>query len=509
MTDVVTAPAPDRATDRRRLAATLVAVGLVVAAWATVAIPARAVRATQTTADEPQYLLTALSLGEDLDLDISDEIRERRFEPFHEISLNPQTRPLEGGREYSPHDPLLPLVLAVPMRLGGWVAAKVALAGLAGCLAAALVWVAIRRFSVAPRVAVPVVLAFALTPPLTAYGTQVYPELPAALAYTGAIAALTAPGFSRRWGPQLLWLVTIVALPWLAVKYVGVTAAVGLVGVGLLVRDRRYGRLVALGAIVAAAGAVYVVVHQVVYGGWTVYAAGDHFVEGEARVIGTRPNYLGRARRLSGLLVDSTYGIATWAPVYFFAVAAFGALVRRRPVGWLVLVLPALAGWLTATFVALTMHGWWWPGRQVVVVLPAFVLATAWWLDRRPRLVPWLLVAAAVSLFFWVWLLVEVIWGDVTLIYDFERHGNPVWQAWRDVLPPGRDEGPVVTALTLAWSAVLVALAWLGWRSARDPEPAWGRAGGGSGRGDQDARAGELADADVATVDLDGGGAVG
>jgi hypothetical protein len=450
---------------RRRFVAVLLGVAVLTTAWATVAIPARAVRATQTTADEPQYLLTALSLGEDLDLDISDEIRDRRFEPFHEISLNPQTRPLEGGAEYSPHDPLLPVLLAVPMALGGWVWAKVALAALAGALAAAMVWVAVRRFSVPLGVAAPVVLAFSLTPPLTSYGTQVYPELPAALALTLAVGALTSPRFASAWGPPLVWLAAVVALPWLSVKYVGVTGALGLLGVVALARARRIDRLVVLGGLVAIAGVVYLAVHQVVYGGWTVYAAGDHFSSGEAGVIGFSPNYLGRARRLSGLLTDNTYGIAMWAPVYFFAVAALGALARRRPTGWVVLVLPLAAGWSTATFIALTMHGWWWPGRQTVIVLPALVLATAWWVGRRPRLLPWLLGAAVIAIFFWVWLLLEVRAGDVTLIFNFEAHTNPVWQLWRDLLPPGRQNGPIPTLLTMVWTGVLLALAWLGWRS--------------------------------------------
>jgi hypothetical protein len=509
--------------DRRTLVVAMTVLGLVVAAWATVAIPARAVRATHTTADEPQYLLTALSLGEDLDLDISDELRDRRFEPFHEISLNPQTRPLEGGAEYSPHDPLLPVLLALPMRLGGWVAAKVALAALAGCLAATMLWVAVRRFAVALPVGVAVVGAFSLTPPLTTYGTQVYPELPAALVFTLAVAALTAPGAARRWSPQLLWLGALVALPWLSVKYVGVTAAIGLLGVALLVRERQVRRLAVLLACVAGAGVVYLALHQLIYGGWTVYAAGDHFVDGEAGVIGFQPNYLGRARRLTGLLVDNTYGIAMWAPVYFFAAAALGALVRRRPPGWLVLVLPLAAGWFTATFVAVTMHGWWWPGRQLVIVLPALVLATAWWVGRLPRVVPWLLGAAAVSVFFWAWLLVEVAQDDVTLIFNFEAHDNPVWQLWRDLLPPGRETGLVVTGLTVLWSGVVVAVALLGWRSvpaAPRVDQVAGRSGAGSsgadasgadasGGRDEDARPGELADADVATVDLDRGGAVG
>ena len=38
------------------------------------AIGARATYGAKTTADEPQYLLTALSIAEDFDLDISDEI---------------------------------------------------------------------------------------------------------------------------------------------------------------------------------------------------------------------------------------------------------------------------------------------------------------------------------------------------------------------------------------------------------------------------------------------------
>lgn len=460
--------------DRRRLAVALVAVGVVVTAWAVVALPARAVRATQTTADEPQYLLSALSLGEDLDLDISDELADRRFEPFHEISLNPQTRPLDGGAEYSPHDPLLPLYLAAPMRLGGWVAAKIALAALAGCLAAAMVWVAVRRFSVPLGPAAVIVSAFSLTPPLTAYATQIYPELPAALAFTGAVAALTSPRFGARWWPQLLWVASLIALPWLSVKYVAVAVVVGLLGAAAMVRERQVGRLALLGAVVGGAGVVYLVVHQVVYGGWTVYAAGDHFVDGEAGVIGSRPDHLGRSRRVVGLLVDNTYGLVAWAPVYFFAVAALGALARRRPSGWLVLVLPLAAGWFTATFVALTMHGWWWPGRQVVVVVPALVLATAWWVGRSRRLLPWVVGVTAVSLFFWVWLLIEVARGDVTLIYDFETHTDPIWQAWRDLLPPGRETGTVVSALTVFWSLVSVALAWLGWRStpeASDAEP--------------------------------------
>src|SRR5690606_31317140 len=54
--------------------AVAVLVGLVAAAWAALALPARATVGARLTADEPQYLLSALSLARDRDLFIDDEL---------------------------------------------------------------------------------------------------------------------------------------------------------------------------------------------------------------------------------------------------------------------------------------------------------------------------------------------------------------------------------------------------------------------------------------------------
>ena len=173
--------------------------------------------------------------------------------------------------------------------------------------------------------------------------------------------------------------VAVVALPWLGVKYAPVAAAIALVACWRLARAGRGRRALALAGSLAVAGVVFLVLHRWWYGGWTPYAAGDHFVGGELSVVGTEPDYLGRSRRLVGLLVDRGFGLAAWQPAWLLAVPALAVLARRRPAGWAALAAPLAAGWLVATFVALTMHGWWFAGRQVVVVLPLAALAVAWW----------------------------------------------------------------------------------------------------------------------------------
>ncbi len=328
----------------RRLASLRWAMALVaVVAFAAAAagIGSRASYGAQTTADEPHYLVTALSLARDGDLDVRDEFAEGAYRPFHELALAPQARPLADGRLVEPHDPLLPAVLAAPTALGGWVLAKLTLALVAAALAALTLWIAVRRLAVPALTATAVIGVFAASAPLAAYGAQVYPELPAALAVAVAIAALTGP--LRRGGLAAL-AAAVVALPWLSVKYAPVAAVLAVVGLWLLARGGRRGAALALGGGLAAAALVFLGAHQALYGGVTPYAAGSHFAGGELTVVGSEPDYLGRGRRLVGLLVDRDFGLAAWQPAWLLIVPAVAALLARRPRGWAAVALPLAAG---------------------------------------------------------------------------------------------------------------------------------------------------------------------
>jgi hypothetical protein len=440
----------------------MVLVLLVVAAWTAPLAGVKATRDDQTTADEPHYLMTAISLGEDRSLDVSDERLAGRYRDFHAHLLPVQEARQEDGSRISPHDPLLPVILVVPVMVGGWVGAKLALAVLAGVLAALMLWVAVRRFEVPLGVALLAVLAFSLAAPLAMYGTQVYPELPAALAVTVAIAAITGP---LRRGGLIATGLALVALPWLSVKYAPVVVVLAALALWRLVRTQRVGTAVALGGAVAVAGVAYLALHQLWYGGWTVYAAGSHFAAGETTVMGNTPDYVGRSVRLAGLLVDRGFGLVVWQPAYLLVVPALAALAHRRPRGWDVLAAGLLAGWLNATFVALTMQGWWWPGRQVVVVLPLAVLAVAWWAAQWSPARVLLLVGGALGALTYLWLLVEGWTGRINLVVDFESTTAPVVQLLRPLLPDLRLHPAGTEVLLTAWIAVLGLLAVGGWRT--------------------------------------------
>jgi hypothetical protein len=445
-------------------------VAVVGTAAAAAGINVRASYGAQVTGDEPQYLLTAMSLGEDLSLDVSDEIRNRRYLPFHEIPIDPQSRPLDArGKLISPHDPLLPALLALPMRAGGWTAAKWALALTAGALAAAILWVAVRRFGVGLATATTTAAVFAASSPFAVYGNQVYPEIPAALFTTIGIAALT--GRLRRAGAVVLWA-SVVALPNLSVKYVPVAAALAAIGLLRLWRaDRRIHALI-LAAAFAVAGGLFAAAHLAWYGGLTPYAVGDHFTAGEFTVVGAAPNFPGRSVRLVGLLLDREFGIAAWQPAWLLAVPAVAALAHARPPRWETLVVPLAVGWLTATFVALTMHGWWWPGRQTVVVLPAATLAISWWADgSRARRVS-VALTGLVGIVTLGWFVADGLARRVTTVVDFFKTTAPTYEIWSRALPAYRAGGTATWILHAAWLAVVGALAWWGWKRSAARRPA-------------------------------------
>jgi hypothetical protein len=222
------------------------------------------------------------------------------------------------------------------------------------------------------------------------------------------------------------------------------------------------------------------VFHQLLYGGWTAYAAGDHFQRtGEFSAVGFDPDLLGRSTRWVALFADRDYGLVAWQPAWLLVVPAVGLLwglggfrpdVAAAPVRGVlhpgaltVLLAPLGAGLITAVYVALTMHGFWWPGRQLVVVLPlaAMVIALALAHPALPRRRLCLLVAgtlAAVGVAIHAWVLVAGYTADLTWVGAPDMAPPAALGALRSVLPDYRELGASTWWTHAAWGLALLVL---------------------------------------------------
>jgi 4-amino-4-deoxy-L-arabinose transferase-like glycosyltransferase len=171
-------------------------------------------------------LLTAASLATDRDLDVANEYRSAAYRSSFDSSepLWYQSVPAPDGRELTPHDPGLPLLLAPAYALSGAVLAKRFLAILAA-LMVVLVLVITRRLTGRTDAALLAAVALMVTAPMFVYATQVYPELPAALVIT-CLIWLVLSAARRPFLRAVLLAAGVIALPWLGIKYALVGAVV-------------------------------------------------------------------------------------------------------------------------------------------------------------------------------------------------------------------------------------------------------------------------------------------
>lgn len=426
-------------------------------------LPAEGADERRTTGDEPHYLVTALALAAGDGLDVRRQYADETYRPFHAATLEPQAAPGPGGRLVEPHGPLLPALLAVPAALGGWAAAKTVMALIAAGVAALTLVLAVRRLGAPPGPAAAVVAVFAASMPLAPYGVQIFPEAPAALAVLAGVHG--ASGAVGRRG-VLVTSVAVIALPWLAVKYVPVAAAIAVVALWRCARAGRRRTALTTAAVFGVAGIAFAVLHRHWYGGWTPYAAGVDAANGES-AIGSDPDLLGRAARLSGLLIDDRFGIMAWQPAWVLAVPALGVFLARRPPGWAVVVAPLAVGWLVATFLALTMQGWWVPGRQIVVVLPLAVAVTAWWASagRRPLIAT--LSLGALGVVSHLVVAVEGVTGRIGWVSDLGGTGDPIHRSLTAILPDYLAPDTTTWPLHVLWSLALACLLIGAWWRAR------------------------------------------
>ena len=370
--------------------------------------------------DEPHYLLTAESIVADGDVDLANQYAQRDYEGFYPYVLDVHGRRTDG-RINEPHGVGFPLLIVPAYALGGEVAVELLMAALAA-LAFVLAAMLARKLVPDPWATGGVLLA-GVSAPALAYSATVYPELAAGALLAGAVLCALrvrdAPRLRYAYGGAVM----IALLPWLGTKFAipAIPVAVALVRW----TSRRGRRLAALGVAEVIFGSlvVYVTVNDILYGGFTPYAADD---PGQTATDAAFPlGYAERLPRLAALWIDREYGLLRWAPVLALAFWAIWLLWRSRrerlasvlPERLTVeitaaLLLAVCAGQVVvAAFGAPTMFGFWFPGRHLVAALPCAAALAAWGLRHAPRPVGFVLGALTVVAS--VWLVIGLRTGAV------------------------------------------------------------------------------------------------
>jgi len=333
-------------------------------------IDLRASRGATITGDEPFYLLTTQSLLVDGDLDLQNQYDAKSYERFfdHADGLWYQSVPTADGRLLSPHNPGLSVLVIPGFGLGGLLGTQVQLM-LMAAVTMSLAFVLADRLTGHRVICWAATLGVGLTATAFVYSTEIYPEFPGALALV--VALLIATRRNRAGISDALFLaVALTALCWLGSKY---TVLAVPVAAYFLLRADWAGRTSLLAAGVPSA-TVFIWFHLHVFGGLTPYGVNSVYADlGTAQILGGHLAFEERYYRIWGLFLDRRFGIGRWAPLLLAAAPALALLIIRTWELRLVLILIAIQ-LLIATFVAITMMGWWFPGRTMLTVLPLFVI---------------------------------------------------------------------------------------------------------------------------------------
>ena len=178
----------------------------------------------------------------------------------------------------------------------------------------------------------------------------------------------------------LLLVAVLTTMCWLGVKYAPLAL---LVSGYFLLRANRQGRIILLTAGGASAG-FFAWFHLQLFGGLTPYGVNAVYAGwGTAEILGGHIELGERYYRLWGLLIDRRFGIGRWGPLLLAAIPGMALLAATGPAHRLALGLISLQ-MVIATFVAITMTGWWFPGRTLLTVLPLFVLPIVLMVVRAP-----------------------------------------------------------------------------------------------------------------------------
>ena len=415
-------------------------------------IDIRATRGASITGDEPFYLITTQSLIEDRNLDLRRQYELHSYESFfdHPDGLWTQSAARDNGKLLSPHNPGLSIFIIPGFKFGGLIGVQIQMMAVAS-LTFSLAYILLVRITGRLWISWLATITVAVTSTAFIYSTEIYPEFPAALLLIISLLIIPRINQSGIWQAIGL-LLCLSAIVWLGVKYAPLA---GLVAVWGFWRMTPSARGVFLVSTILSAS-LFVWFHLDTFGGLTPYSVNLVYAgDGTISILGDHFDFTRRLYRPLGLFVDQRFGIARWAPILLLVIPAAPLLWKIDSLSRLVLTL-LLVQILIATFVVVTMMGWWFPGRTLVTVLPLMALPLTILFTQSPTWVRILLgVLSAYSFVVTALLAVSGHAREVVIaVNPFEMSSN-LFQFISPIVPDYRMWDGHTWTLTFIWLSVI------------------------------------------------------
>ncbi len=376
---------------------TLVAPGLsamltlaVCLAW----LPHVTERLNPLTGDEPFYVMTAISLVEDADLEETNNYANRDYARFYPAigptakgwsaypdPLPPHQSHTKRAGLYSKHGLGLALIIALPFALGGRTLVLVGLAALSALLAANMTLLA-RRYTASNVIAVVVALGTALTNPLLPFSLLIFPEMPAALCTIYALRRVLAP--RNAWWQWGLTGSAAAFLPWLHYRLIPVSIALAVLA---CIRHRH--RLTRRQAIAAVTPPL---ISATTLAWWFVRLYGRPLPPAADHA--GFSGFAGTLNGLAGTFLDQQWGAWVHNPLLFFAIATMLPFAMHQRDDALAIGMVAVPYLLVVANYRVWWGEWNPPARYLTVLVPLAAAPLAWWMSQLSSSWRWIWFAA-------------------------------------------------------------------------------------------------------------------
>lgn len=298
----------------------------------------------QVTGDEPHYLVIADGLVRDASFDVTQayarEFAKHRIfpaglAPADAVPGASNTHGLPGPNGlFSGHNIGLPLLMALPFKLGGTLGSKLLMILLSGW-GVVLAWKISRHYGASSKLATLAVVALTTGLPMLPAANQIYPDLLAGLICLSGLYWLATPEYRRRPLTTLGYALAVAFLPWLQIKFSAAALILVLAAGWLSIQQRR-------GALQTLLWPLLFGISILLLASYNHYAYGKMSGPYQSDALEISANAL---MVLVGLLVDQNQGMLMQNPMLVLGAMFLLPLARREPklmLTWLLVFLALL-----------------------------------------------------------------------------------------------------------------------------------------------------------------------